>query len=232
MSTDQKPFKLLSTIALRNVLKAVIPAFEKQSGRQVEIDFGATAQLCERIRAGQRGDMVMAVAGSIEDLMNESIVRKGSRRDMVASDVGMAVRQGASAPDISTKDALVATLLATPSIVYSKQGASGMYFASLLKRLGIEEQVRAKATILPEGLTGELVANGQAVLAVQQMSELMQVAGIHIFAKLPAEVQQSTIFSLGVFEGSTEEQTSDALAAYMRQPSVIEVLRSQGLDPL
>lgn len=232
MTSETKPFKLFSTLALRNVLKALAPDIERVTGRQLEIDFGATVQLCERIRAGSRGDVVLAVDSAIDALSGEGILTVGSRVDLVSSDIGMAVRQGAPRPDISTLEAFKATLLATPSIVYSQQGASGIYFASLLKRLGIEQAVVSKATILHEGLTGEPVARGAAVLAVQQMSELMQVPGIDIFAKLPAEVQQSTIFSLGVFAQSTETKAITDLIALLHTPAAIEIIRSQGLDPI
>ncbi len=232
MTSNLKPLKIFSTLAVRNVLKTITPDIEHVTGRAVEFDYGATVQLCERIRAGARGDIVFAVANAIDELAGEGILRASSRIDLVSSDVGMAVKQGASAPDISTVEALKATLLATPSIVMSKQGASGLYFAGLIKRLGIEQEVLAKATVLAEGLTGEPVARGEAVLAVQQMSELMQVSGINIFAKLPPAAQQSTIFSLGIFKESTEDQAISAIAALMRTPAVIEVIRGQGLDPL
>lgn len=232
MTSNLKPLKIFSTLAVRNVLKSITPDLERVTGRAIEFDYGATVQLCERIRAGARGDIVFAVANSIDELANEAILRANRRIDLVSSDIGMAVKKGAKAPDISTVEALTATLLATPSIVMSKQGASGLYFAGLIKRLGIEKEVLAKATVLAEGLTGEPVARGEAVLAVQQMSELMQVSGIDIFAKLPAGAQQSTIFSLGIFNDSTEDQAINEIVALMRTPAVIDVIRSQGLDPL
>lgn len=230
--TNHTVLKLMSTIALRSVLSEIVPEFQKQSGVSVEIDYGATAQLCERIRGGARGDVVMAIAGSINELEAEHILRQGGRVDLVTSDIGMAVKQGAPVPDISTTETFVATLRAARSIAFSKQGASGMYFATLLKRLGIEDEVRAKATVLPEGLTGEPVARGEVELAVQQMSELMQVSGIHIFAKLPAAVQQSSTFSIGIFEQSTQSEIVAAFIDFMRTPTVTTVLKRQGLDPL
>jgi molybdate transport system substrate-binding protein len=232
MTSNFKPLKIFSTLAVRNVLKSITSDIERVTGRTIEFDYGATVQLCERIRAGARGDIVFAVANSIDELASEGILRPNSRIDLVSSDVGMAVQKGAKAPDISTLEALTATLLATPSIVMSKQGASGLYFAGLIKRLGIEKEVLAKATVLAEGLTGEPVARGEAVLAVQQMSELMQVSGIDIFAKLPPAAQQSTIFSLGIFNDSSEDQAISKMVALMRSPAVIDVIRSQGLDPL
>ena len=232
MTNPATTLKLMSTIALRSVLNEIIPDFQKRSGVKVEIEYGATAKLSERIRAGARGYLVMAVAGSINELEAEHILRQGGRVDLVTSDVGMAVKQGAPAPDISTAAALIATLRASRSFVYSKQGASGLYFASLLKRLGLDEELRAKATVLAEGLTGEPVARGEIELAVQQMSELMQVSGINIFAKLPPAVQQSTTFSVGIFKDPTKYEVINAFTAFMRTPAVIAVYKRQGLDPI
>lgn len=232
MTTPKTTLKLMSSMALRSVLNEVIPDFEKQAGIAVEIKYGATAKLSERIRGGARGDLVIAVAGSINELEAEGILQQGARVDLVTSDVAMAVKQGAPVPDISTQEAFIATLRASRSFVFSKQGASGMYFASLLKRLGIDEELRPKATVLAEGLTGEPVARGEIELAVQQMSELMQVSGINIFAKLPPAVQQSTTFSIGVFKDPTKPDLINAFSTFMCTPAVRAVYKRQGLDPI
>jgi molybdate transport system substrate-binding protein len=232
MTTPTTTLKLMSTMALRSVLNEVIPDFEKLAGLSVEISYGATAKLTERIRSGARGDIVIAVAGSINELEAEGILQQGTRLDLVTSEVAMAVKLGAPVPDISTQEAFIATLRASRSFVFSKQGASGMYFASLLKRLGIDEELRPKATVLAEGLTGELVARGEIELAVQQMSELMQVSGINIFAKLPPAVQQSTTFSIGIFKDPIKPEVISTFNAFMRTPTVEAVYKRQGLDPI
>ena len=232
MTTPTTTLKLMSTMALRSVLNEVISDFEKQAGITVEIKYGATAKLSERIRGGARGDILIAVAGSINELEAENILQQGARVDLVTSDVAMAVKLGAPVPDISSQEAFIATLRASRSFVYSKQGASGMYFASLLKRLGIDEELRSKATVLAEGLTGEPVARGEIELAVQKMSELMQVSGINIFAKLPPAVQQSTTFSVGVFNDPTKPDVINAFTTFMLTPAVTAVYKRQGLDPI
>jgi len=232
MTNPTSTLKLMSTMALRSVLDEVIPDFEKQTGTTVEISYGATAKLTERIRGGARGDIVIAVAGSINELEAEHILQQGARIDLVTSEVAMAVKLGAPVPDISTQEAFIATLRAARSFVFSKQGASGMYFASLLKRLGIDEELRPKATVLAEGLTGELVARGEIELAVQQMSELMQVSGINIFAKLPPAVQQSTTFSIGIFKDPTQSEIIHAFTTFMCTPAVTAACKRQGLDPI
>jgi molybdate transport system substrate-binding protein len=223
---------VLSTMALRNALKELIPAITAASGVQIELEYGATAHLSERIRAGMRGDLLLAVAGSVDELIGEDILKTGSRVDLASSDVAMAVALLAPVPDISSQDAFIATLKAARSIAFSKQGASGMYFASLIKRLGLDEEVRAKATVLPEGLTGALVAKGEVELAVQQMSELMQVPGINIFGKLPAAVQQSTVFSAGVFKESSQGVAITALIQFLQTRDAKRAFEQQGLDPV
>ena len=223
---------VLSTMALRHALNELIPTFTAASGIQVEIEYGATAHLSERIRAGARGDLLLAVAGSVDELISEDILKTGSRVDLVSSDVAMAVALSAPVPDISSQDAFIATLKAARSIAFSKQGASGMYFASLIKRLGLDEEVRAKATVLPEGLTGALVANGEVELAVQQMSELMQVPGINIFGKLPPAVQQSTVFSAGIFQESTQGAALTRLIQFLQTSDAMRAFAQQGLDPV
>ena len=232
MATQQPTLNILSTMALRNALKTLIPDFTKASGIEIMIEYGATAHLSERTRAGARADLLLAVAGSIDELTAEGILRVGSRVDLVSSDVAMAIQQSAVAPDISTEEAFIATLRAARSIAFSKQGASGMYFASLIKRLGLDEEVRAKAVVLPEGLTGELVLKGEVELAVQQMSELMQVPGINIFGKLPPAVQQSTVFSVGIFNQNAQDAASQALITFLRTPEAKQAFQLQGLDAL
>lgn len=228
----QHTLKVLSTMALRNALKELIPGFTQTSGIHIDIDFGATAHLTERIRAGSRADLLLAVAGSVDALIEESILEAGTRLDLVSSDVAMAVASNAPVPDISTQDTFVATLKAARSIAFSKQGASGMYFASLIKRLGLDEEVRAKAIVLAEGLTGELVAKGEVEIAVQQMSELMQVSGINIFGKLPPAVQESTIFSAGVFKQSVQLPAIQTFLAFLQTPAAQRAFQQQGLDPV
>jgi molybdate transport system substrate-binding protein len=141
---------------------------------------------------------------------------------LALSHIGMAVKAGAPRPDISTLAALQATLLAAPSIAYSGAGASGLFFAGLLERLGIAEAVNAKATIIPQGFTAALAARGEVALAIQQISELMAVEGVDILGKLPPEANTGAIFSAGLFAGAEPAAAAalDWLAAAMDAPTL------------
>lgn len=215
--------RVLSTLAVLGVLRDVLA----EAG--IAASFDPTARLLERIAGGERGDIAILTAAGIEALLAEGVLAAGTRRDLARSFIGLAVPAGAPHPDIATVAALRATLLAAPSLAYSRAGASGLFFAGLLERLGIADAVNAKATIIPQGLTGELAARGEAALAVQQVSELMAVPGVEVVGRLPEGANTCAVFSAALFAGAVPGATAglEAIAAALTP----EALRAGGLEP-
>ncbi|WP_365885057.1 substrate-binding domain-containing protein [Bradyrhizobium sp.] len=132
---------------------------------------------------------------------------------------------------MATESALRATLLGARSIAYSRIGASGIFFAQLIERLGIASEVNARARIIPSGLTAALLVSGEADLAVQQISELKQVAGVEVVGPIPRELQTAAVFSAGRWAASLKPAQADALLRYLASPEVAPVLRESGLEP-
>ena len=219
--------RVLSTMALQGAMQVFGPEFEAAHGAALQAEFLPTARLLERIRAGDRGDVTILTAEGIDALIADGIVE--GRTDLARSFIGVAVKAGAPHPDIGSKEAFVATLLAAKSVAMSKAGASGLYMAGLLDRLGIAEQIRAKATILASGYTASLAASGEVELAIQQVSELLVVDGIEVVGRLPSELGGESVFSAGLFRGAAAGQTLiDALADPARAP----LYRRCGLEPI
>ena len=181
--------KILSTLGLMGLLKERIPLFEPQSAAMIVTGFVPTSQMMDRLKNGETADVAILTAAGIDDLILAETILASSRTDLARSSVGIAVRAHADQPDISIVPAFNQALLDTPSICYSRTGASGIFFAGLIERLEIAPEVNAKATILPTGLTAEPVARGEAAMAVQQISELMAVPGVDIVGRLPAAIE-------------------------------------------
>ena len=223
-----QPLRIMSTLGVLGVLRGLLPRAEA-AGLPTQVEFNPTARLLARIEAGERADLAILTDAGIEALTEEGVLAAGTRRDLAHSYVGLAVRAGAPQPAIGTVEELRATLLATPSIAYSRAGASGIFFADLIERLGIAAEVNAKATIIPQGFTAEIAARGEAVLAIQQVSELMAVEGVDIVGKLPAEANTCAIFSAALFADAVPGAAAllDWLAGAMNP----EALRAGGLDP-
>src|ERR671916_1789219 len=203
--------EVMSTLALMGVLRELAPGYEQASGTGIAAAFAPTAALLERIGAGEAADVAILTAAAVDELARDGVLAPGGRVDLARSVVGVAVRAGAPKPDIGSATAFTRALLDARSLAYSRAGASGIFFAGLIRRLGIADEVNAKATVIPSGLAGELTARGEAEIAVQQVSELMEVPGIDIVGPLPAELDAVTVFSGALFVASPRKGAAMAL---------------------
>ena len=232
MTNNTPTLQILSTIAVRKVLEVIVPEFEIWHGAKVEVSWGATLEQRDRILAGARADVAIITADAIDELEDKCILTPDARADLVASDISIAARPGEPVPDVSSVESFKAALLQCRAVAYSQRGASGVYFAGLLERLGIAEQVNARAVVVPQGLTGPRLLTREADLAVQQTSELMQAEGINIFAKLPADVQQMTVFSIGTFKDAPQRKLAEYFIAFLLSPLGADTFRANGLAPV
>jgi molybdate transport system substrate-binding protein len=223
--------RVLSTLAVMGAMRDLTAQYEAETGTPIEAEFAPTVALLERLRADEPADIAILTAQGIDDLTRQGVMRPGTRTDVALSFVGIAVKAGAPRPDITSVAAFKATLLAARSIAYSKIGASGLFFAGLIQRLGIAGEVNAKAVIVPSGFTAERVASGEAELAVQQVSELMVVPGIEVVGPLPAEIQTIATFSAGLLSRSEQVESASALLRFLASPRIAPVLRRAGLEP-
>jgi molybdate transport system substrate-binding protein len=213
---------------MRAVLDEVGPAYAQANGIAVARVYDSSVALMKRLAEGESGDVAVFTAAAIDDLIAQGKV--SARTDLSRSFVGIAVARGAPKPDIGTPDKFKQAMLAAKSIAHSKTGASGLYFVSLTERLGIADAVRAKAKI-QDGIVGEIAARGEAEIAVQQISELMQAEGVDIVGPLPETLQSITVFSAGAFATSTQA-AAKAFVAHLASPAVAPVIRLKGMEPV
>jgi molybdate transport system substrate-binding protein len=213
------------------VLAELVPPFERASGHKVSISYNTTAQTLGLIKNGETADMVIATAAGIDEMTKLGKVAPGSRIDLASSGIGVAMRAGTPKPDISSVDAFKRALLDAKSVAYTSSGLSGVYFARLIERLGIAEQVKAKARIKPGGLIAEVVVAGEADLAVQMVSELLSVPGAELVGPLPAELNQVTVFSAGILTGTRRSEASKSLIQHLTTPAAAHVIETKGLTP-
>lgn len=219
--------KLMSTLAIAGLLREARPALEAALGARVEVELAPTKALEARIRAGDRADAAVLTAEAIAALAAEGVLDGATARPLAHSRVGLAVKAGTPHPDISNVDALRRTLLSVPSLCYSRAGASGIFFADLIERLGIAQEVNAKAIVIPQGFTAEKLVTGEAAIALQQVSELMEVPGIEIVGPLPDGAQTVAVFSGAAFAGAPGGAMLLEAVTRLCTP---EALRAKGLD--
>ncbi|MEZ5818577.1 MAG: substrate-binding domain-containing protein [Hyphomicrobiaceae bacterium] len=186
------------------------PKFEAETNLVLDFDWRPTAALMRDIASGARADMIIAISDSMDRLVADGIVLADSRKRLADSVLGVGVKAGARRPDISTVEAFKSAMRGARAVAYSQAGASGIYFAALIERLGIADEVNSRAVVIPMGFTAERVANGEADLAIQQVSELMSVDGIDVVGPFPPEIQVSSTFEVAIFREATNTEGARA----------------------
>jgi len=222
---------MLSTLGLMGAMRSLSAAFETATGIHVDADFAPTLALLKRLRAGEAADLVILTREGLNEMIGEGRVVADTAADLARSYVGLAVRAGQPHPDIANEAALRTVLLSARSVAYSRLGASGVYFAQLIVRMGIADEINARATIVEQGFTAERLVSGEADIAVQQISELKQVGGIEVIGPVPHDLQSPAVFSTGRMTNAKQPEAADRLLRYLASPEVVPVLRQSGLEP-
>jgi len=233
MQTDDTVpgFRLLCALAVRAPFdRSILPAFER-TGCRVDVLWGPTTVIQERLARGEPADAVLVTAEAVDGLIADGTLDGGTRVNVVRSHLGVAVPSGHARPDLSTADTFRQALLDARSVAFSRGGASGIYFAGLIERLGIAEAIRARATIIPAGFTAEKLRSGEADLAIQQISELMVVDGIDIVGPFPAAVQSVMHFSAAVLARSAKREVANAFLSTLATSEAADAFRAFGLEP-
>jgi molybdate transport system substrate-binding protein len=226
--------KVLSAIGMRLVMEDLGPKFEQTTGHKLAISFDAGGVVVKRVQDGETADVVMLPQPALERLMRDGKLVAGSET-LLRSGIDVAVRKGAPKPDISSPEALKRTLLAAKSITYSNPvlgGASGTHFAKVLDRLGIGSEMKPKTVFskIP-GEVGQLIANGEAEIAVHQIQELISVPGIEIVGPLPGDLQNTIAFSGAIMTGTKEAELGKALINFLRTPDAAAAIKVKGMEP-
>jgi len=215
--------------------KLLGPRFASHTGNTLDTALGPSMgkspeAIPNRLARGEPADAVIMVGYALDDLIRQGKVIAGSRVELADSRIGMVVRDGVAKPDISTAEGLKQVLLHAKSIAYS-DSASGVYIErELFKKLGIEDQVKSKATMVPRIPVASVVANGDYEIGFQQVSELLPVKGATFVGKIPESLQSVTRFAAGIPVGAHHPQEAKALLDYLASPDVQAEVNSTGLD--
>jgi molybdate transport system substrate-binding protein len=217
--------------------KILGPKFASDTGDTLDTTLGPSMgaspeAIPKRLARGEPADVVIMVGYALDDLIKQGKVIPGSRVELADSRIGLSVREGAAKPDIGTVDALRNALLQAKSIAYS-DSASGVYIQNeMFKKLGIEDQVRPKAKMVPKIPVASVVADGQYEMGCQQVSELLPVTGAQFVGRIPEPMQSVTRYAAGIPVGTKHPEEARALLRYLASPEAQETVKATGLDPV
>ena len=223
--------QVFATLAVMGAMPKLAAMFAAIGNPAPQAEFAPTNALLARILKGELADVAILTKAAVHQMMGDGLLLAGSDVDIAISRVGLAVKAGAPKPDIATLDALRATLLGAQSIAYSSIGASGIFFASLIRQLGIEAEVGARATIVPGGFTAQFAADGKVQYAVQQLSELMMVPGVDIVGPFPEGARCESVFSGALLTHSLRHEEGRRWLRFLASGETRPELEAWGLSP-
>ena len=222
--------KILTSNSTRPVLDALIPEYTKVTGNTVSLSVDTAKSMVEKINAGESGDVVILGRGPLQELADAGIVVPSSCRGFARAVVGVGVRSGEPWPDISSVDAFRAALLASKSIAHTVHGASGMYIPVMLEKLGIAGQMQAKTVTRAGGYIGEVVVAGEADIALQQIPELLAVAGLDLVGPVPDAVQKVLETAVGICSASSQAAAAQVMLDHFADPAHAGLFAGKGLE--
>ena len=226
--------KLLTTGAFKQVVLALMPDFERQTGHTVVVTNDTAGGVKARIEKGEPYDVAVATPKILEELVSGGKIQKGSEVKLANVGVGVMVKDGAPKPDIATLEAFKQALLSARSVAYidpKSGGSSGIYVDKLLEKLGVADQVRPKAKLKQGGYVADLIVDGSAELGIHQISEIVPVKGVTLVGPLPKEIQNVTTYAAGITTASANKDAAAALLKALSGSKAAEVLKAKGMDP-
>ena len=227
--------KVISAGAVRGLISQIIDDYSKQTGQKFDFTIGTTGQLRNIIATGQHADLIIVSTPLMSELEKTGKFIPGSRADLGRVGIGVAVREGAPVPDVSTPETFKQTLIAARSVTYTdpaEGGTSGIYFNSLADRLGIGDAVRKKAVLTRGGREAAIeVAEGRAEMAIVFMSESMAVKGVKLAGPLPAAYQDYSVYAAAIPASSTDAPAARAFITALTSQAMAERWRANGFEP-
>jgi molybdate transport system substrate-binding protein len=227
VSASADEIRVTSSNALKPVLEQIAPEFENATGHTLVFTWGQA-----EILKGTSFDLAVLTAAVIDRLIMQGRLVGATRRAVAVSSAGLAVRRGAAKPDIGTVESFKRTLLNARSITFGEQGGTGAYLTALFLRLGIADALMGKLRPLrPEQGPAQAVADGEAEIALTQISEILPYAGAELVGPLPSEVQLTTTYVTAIGTGTPHADAAAVLIKLITAPAAASLLRAKGLDP-
>jgi molybdate transport system substrate-binding protein len=226
--------RVLCARSMTTAVTTLADKFRRAGGCDVGITFGTVGALQAKLAAGETADVLILGAPTIARLEQSGAVSAGSRRDIARTSIGVAVREDAPAPDISTEDLFRRALLAARAVAFSDPavgGSAGMHLAALWDRMGLAEEMARKG--LPQQSGGEVaarVAEGQADLGLTLIAEIVPVAGARVIGKLPHPLGNDTTYACGISAGCGDPATAAAFVAALLDPAERDVWAAAGFE--
>lgn len=214
----------------------LLPEFQKTSGIKVETGSGASQgtgpqTIASQLASGPRFDVVIMSREGLDELIAAKRIAPGTDVDLAKALLGIAVRKGAPKPDVSTVEAFKQLMLKSKLVAVPGSTSGIFVMKDVLPRLGIADKVNVKPTARGAG-AAELVAKGEADVAVMPVSEIVHAAGVDFAGVIAQEIQLDQTFCAAIVAGSKQAEAAKKLIAFLASDRAAPTIKAGGMEPL
>jgi molybdate transport system substrate-binding protein len=232
---NARELKVISAGAVRGLIASMIEDYSRKTGQTFDFTVGTTGQLRVVIESDWPTDLIIVSGPLMAEIEKTNKLVPASRTDLGRVGIGVTVKEGAAAPDVSTPEAFKAALVAARSVAYTNPtagGTSGLYLMGVLDRLGIADAVKKKSVLTGGGKeTAEAVVSGEAEIGVTFISEIVAVKGAKLVAPLPAPLQDYTVYTTAIPKTSTEPGSARAFIGHLTSEAMAVRWKAAGFEP-
>ena len=227
--------KILGAGPVKRGVTRLASEFEKKTGHRVTVEFVGAPNVSERVLKDEAVDVAVVPQAAMDDFEKQGKVVAGTRGMMGRSRMGVVVKKGAAAPDISTPDAFKKAMLAAGAVVVNV-ASSGVYMVKLLEKLGIGDATKDRVLKLPDTVkVMEHVAGAPAgAIGAGQLAEISELVekgvAITLVAPLPDAIQNVTAYQAAVATASREQEAASELARFLAAPGAKAIFAATGID--
>lgn len=223
--------RIISGPATDAVLAAARPQFEHDTGNTFTSKGGVTGVLKHLIESGEPFDLAIIPGPLMDSFVKQGKITAGTSVPFVRVGMGVAVRAGAAKPDISTVAKFKQVLLDAKSVTYVPKGETAKRLAGVLERLGIADQVKAKAQLaanVPAAI--QAVASGKAELYFSLTNIIVTAKGIELAGPFPPDLQHYLVINTGVSTAAKQPDAAKALVKLLKSSNADSAIKAGGLE--
>ncbi|MEY4317108.1 MAG: hypothetical protein RI902_916 [Pseudomonadota bacterium] len=228
-------FKVLTTGAFKQVVVAVADDYQKRTGHTIDIQNDTAGAIAKRVAAGENFDVLVLPPSAMSAFAASGVVDKDSVVSLAKVGIGVAVKDGTAHPPLATVDDFKRMLQNTRRVAIinpASGGSSGIYLEGLFQRMGLTDDMKAKAVLVNGGLVAEKLISGEADVAIHQISEILPVKGAVLVGPLPEAIQNYTTYAAALQAKSPKGEIANAFLQSFNSPQGKTIMRDKGMMPL
>ena len=225
---------VLTAGAVQEGEKQIAADYRRATGNRVTFTAGTVGQIQQKLKNGEAADVIVVSKTAMEQLEKAGDIRPHDSAVLGRIGIGVGVKDGAEVPDIDTPEKFKAAMLRTRSLTYMDPAAgasSGIATAKMFKDLGIADEMAKKTKLTETGYSAERVASGEVEMAIQNISEILPVKGVHLAGPLPGPLQVYTVYSGGVAANSVNPKEAMDFIRFLIRAESAKSWQAAGVEP-